>query len=1477
MKLISRSGLKELRKGILLCLFLYLSVASFSQKSGNTSEPEKLNFKHLSIEDGLSGNIINKIIEDSYGFIWIATPNGLNKYNGIKVTVYYHNPSDTGSIPNNEIADMAVDQSGNFWIGTKKGLCRFNYATEKFERHLQKGSPELNSIASLYVDNKNKLWVGTQHGLYQFDRTGNDFIKVIADNEINLYAPLCFAEYPDGTVLVGTWEKGFYRINENHQYHKRETISISGINNSFGLNTINSVLIDRNNTAWFATREGVVKGIQSVKGIESNYSYSLFQKDLSAGKKNIDPSALTLCEDKEGSIWIGTENGLYIYNPLSQKIRQFKNDPSAPYSLSNNHIKCIFKDRNGNIWLGTYQGGINVFHPNQDRFKNYFQAINNASDQKMRYVKSIFQDGNRTIWIGTDLGLLKFSENGQLLQSFVSNLSDPYSINKGGVSAILEDRKGRLWVGTWGGGLHELNRETGKFTRLPYIDRVLNNPKYQADNTIRSIAEDSKGNIWIGTIRGYLDKYDPETKTFEHFIISLNESELKAMIQDVRVDKNDNVWVGTLGGGLIRLDSKTRKMKRFMSLSNTDIPSDSTLNGSDVYSMFFLNENQLWLGTGNGVQVLNLGTNRIKSYTINEGLPSNIVYSILHDNVGNIWLSTLKGISRFNPVSKVFTNYDSRDGIRINSECGYKSSTGWLFFGGVNGINAINPSELKENFVIPPIVFTDFKISNKSVEIGENSILEKNIDLTTEIEIPYDQNIFSIEFAALNYVNSEKNQYACKLEGFDKDWVKLGSENEARYTNLSPGKYSFYVKASNNDGLWNEKSRVIKIIILPPWWKTWWFRLLAVIVLFLGILAWILFRTFRLREQQRRLKKLVFERTAEIEAQKLKLQQQADELQQTNQLLLEKQNEVFEQKEAIAAQNEKLGAKNELLEKQKNKISEQRQKEQELAEKLHEADQLKLRFFTNISHEFRTPLTLILGPINKLLSSFGTHHEFDELGKIIQRNTIRLLNLINQFLDLSRLEAGVVTLSISKGDVFTYISGIVNAYKYAASQKNIEYNYISDVDSHICFFDADKIEKILYNLLSNAFKFTPENGRIDVTVNLLAGNKGSQEPETIRITVSDTGKGIPAEYLSRIFERFYQVDTNSTYQTSGTGIGLALTHDLVTIYRGDINAESSPERGATFTVNLPIDKASFREQEFAQGQPVINDFKLQLIAIEDHAYDPIEGDNLEIADELLAEVVETDNRLTLLIVDDNPDIRKYLIDQFGDEFRIIEARDGKDGLEKALKHLPKLVITDVMMPRMNGYELCAQLKTDILTCHIPVIILTAKASSEDQLESIETGADAYIAKPFDIRLLETQIRQLIASREQLKQLFRRELTIGPTEIVVDSSDEKLMHRIIKVMSENVSNPDFGVEELGKEVGLSRTHLYRKLKQLTNHTAIEFVRDMRLQRAAQLFKQNKLYVAEVAYMSGFKELSYFRKIFREYYGMSPQEYINSCNK
>jgi signal transduction histidine kinase/ligand-binding sensor domain-containing protein/DNA-binding response OmpR family regulator len=1438
--------------------------------------PDKLHFKHLSIENGLSDNTINRIIEDSYGFIWIATANGLNKYDGLKITVYYNIPQDSSSIPSNEVADMAIDQSGNLWIGAKKGLCRYDYETDKFVRYLQHGEGERNYIHKLYCDKTNQLWVGTQYGLFKFNSTSGEFVHVSINNELVCNAIISFTEVTKGTILGGTWEKGLLILNENQNYLRNEVISIPG--KTFEINSILAILYDKNNTVWLATRQGLVLAHENPEIGSGRYSFSLFEDKVSPATKNTDNSTHDISVDTYGCMWIATEYGLKIYDPETKSSVQFFNNPTDPNSLSNNHIKCLYKDRNGNMWLGTRKGGVNIYHPNLERFSNFFPIINNSFDQKAKYVKSIFQDCARTIWVGTDMGLLKFSETGKWLTTYSHSSQDLRSLNIGGVSAILEDTRGRFWVGTWGGGLHEMNRKTGKFKRLPYTYGDFENPKSQGDINVSSIAEDSQGNIWIGNLRGYLDKYNPETKKFEHYKINLEEVEINAIILGIRIDKFDNLWIGTSGAGLIKFDTETKKLIRFWNFSKSGIASDSTLNSSDVFSLIFSDENHLWIGTGNGVHLLDIRTNKFKLYTTDDGLPSNTVYSILPDDSGNIWMSTLKGISRFNPVRNVFINFDSRDGIRINSECGFKSSSGWLFFGGVNGINAINPASLKENLVVPPIVFTDFKVFNKSIEISEKSLLTKNINLTDKITINYHQNVFSIEFAALNYINTEKNQYKCKLEGFDKDWVKLGSENEARYTNLNPGKYVFRVIASNNDGVWNEKGRVLEIEILPPWWKTWWSRIISLLALFLIIVSWLLFRTFRLREQQKKLKKLVLERTAEIETQKLKLQQQADTLKETNLLLIEKQNEVLLQKEAIARQNEKLEVKNRLLEEQKNQISEQRHKELELAGKLHEADQLKLRFFTNISHEFRTPLTLILGPIEKILSKFNSNVELNELGKLVQRNTLRLLNLINQFLDLSRFEAGVVQLNITKGDIFTYIREIVNAYKYVASQKNIEYFFVSAKETHTCFFDADKIEKILYNLLSNAFKFTPQNGKITVSVELhKIGSHNSEEFDSIQIVISDNGKGIPSDKLNRIFERFYQVDTEGKNQLSGTGIGLALTHDLISVYRGTIQVESSSGEGTTFVVNLPIDADSFKKDDFSTGIPIVDDLKYQLIAIEGQSLSKDLSDNVDFSEHPNEKPTGKTSLPGLLIVDDNRDIRKYLTDELGQEYSIIEARDGNVGLEKAIKYLPKLIICDVMMPGMNGYELCAMLKTELLTCHIPVIILTAKASTEDKLESIETGADAYIAKPFDIRLLETQIRQLISSREQLKRMFSRELTIGPTNIVVDSSDETLMNRIIKVMSENVSNPDFGVEELGKEVGLSRTHLYRKIKQLTNHTAIEFVRNMRLQRAAQLFRQNKLYVAEVTYMSGFKELSYFRKIFKEYYGVSPQEYINNCIK
>ncbi|MFH0758029.1 MAG: response regulator, partial [Bacteroidota bacterium] len=463
-------------------------------------------------------------------------------------------------------------------------------------------------------------------------------------------------------------------------------------------------------------------------------------------------------------------------------------------------------------------------------------------------------------------------------------------------------------------------------------------------------------------------------------------------------------------------------------------------------------------------------------------------------------------------------------------------------------------------------------------------------------------------------------------------------------------------------------------------------------------------------------------------------------------------------------------------------------------------------------------------------------------------------------------------LKISEGDIFTNINGIVHAYRFIASQKNITYDYSCSRDSYKCYFDPDKIEKILYNLLSNAFKYTPQNGWIHILIDFIGKE---EKPAEIQIKVSNSARIIPPEQLARIFERFYQADSSGNTKIPGTGIGLALTQDLVSIYRGTIEVTSNSADGTTFTVTLPVSLESFACDEIVSDMPEVDELTLQLIAIEGQTEDRDSADQKNSEERSGTVDAAAVTKPTILIVDDNSDIRTYLKYNLSDEYETMEAINGTEGLKKALDCIPKLVICDVMMPGMDGYELCAEIKTDIRTCHIPVIILTAKASEEDRLESIETGADAYIAKPFDLRVLKTRIKQLISSREQLKQLFRRELTIGPSTVLVESTDEALMKRILKVMSNNISDPDFGVEELGKEVGLSRTHLYRKIKQLNGSTAIEFVRNMRLQRAAQLFEQNKLYVAEVAYQSGFKELSYFRKIFKDFYGMSPKEYIRKC--
>jgi signal transduction histidine kinase/DNA-binding response OmpR family regulator len=639
------------------------------------------------------------------------------------------------------------------------------------------------------------------------------------------------------------------------------------------------------------------------------------------------------------------------------------------------------------------------------------------------------------------------------------------------------------------------------------------------------------------------------------------------------------------------------------------------------------------------------------------------------------------------------------------------------------------------------------------------------------------------------------------------------------------------------------------------------------VLLFIGsIILLIYLRTYSLKQQRKKLILRVKERTREIEKQQVKLIQQAIKLQKSNTMLLEKQEEIHAQKESIEIQNLKLEHKNILLEEQKDHILEQKLQVEEMAEQLHQIDQMKLKFFTNISHEFRTPLSLIIGPLEKTLMDLQEDENEVVLNRlqIVYRNTLRLLRLINQFLDLSKIEEGAMKLKIASGEIKKYLEGIIEAYRYIAEQKNISLVFQAEHEIE-CFFDNDKIDKILYNLLSNAFKYTDNQGRILVSLDKykIIKETGSEIP-AIRITVEDNGRGIDEKHKMKIFERFYQAEDDGT-SNSGTGIGLSLTHELVKIYRGTIHVESTLGYGSRFIVTLPCNKESFNENEIVR-EHILDTTLFRNLQVERFVSDTEKTG--------FTEQVETNDKPLVLIVEDNIDTIIHLREHLSPKFNLHVALDGNAGWNKAINLVPEAIISDVIMPSLNGFQLCEKLKNDDRTCHIPVILLTALADRTDQIEGFECGADEYIIKPFDMDILKVKVLNLIENREKLKHFFRKAVMYPPPDISIDSADDKLMRRVMKVLNDEISNPDFGVDELSKRVGLSRTHLYRKLLKITSQSPVELIRNTRLQRAAQLLRENKLYVAEVADMAGFKEISYFRKMFKDFYGLSPVEYSQS---
>ncbi len=930
------------------------------------------------------------------------------------------------------------------------------------------------------------------------------------------------------------------------------------------------------------------------------------------------------------------------------------------------------------------------------------------------------------------------------------------------------------------------------------------NPKSLGSNYVFSIFEDSSRKLWVSAFYEGLDLYDRETDSFIH--LNSDVSNPKAIghnrVFTMFEDSKKNMWIGTEGGGLIHMQKEKDGQPTFTSYRYN--PNDpSSLSSNLINAIYEDSRHNLWIGTWAGLNRFDYQTRTFKAFRKEDGLADNVVYGIIEDKDGNFWVSTNQGISKFDPVNIKVENYNTADGLQAQEFIRgsfLKSKSGEFFFGGVNGFNSFFPKEILSNPNVPPVYVTNFWVYNDLMKPGlANSPLKSNITETEEIVLPYTQNEFSFEFAALNYSQAFKNQYSYYLEGYDDSWRDAGTQRKASYAKVPPGEYTFRVRATNNDGVWNEKGTILRIVVNPPWWKTWWaYSAYALVVV--ALFLWY--------------------RKNLINRERLRNDLKLEHLELT---------------------------------------------------KMQEMDKLKSYFFANISHEFRTPLTLILSPIRDMVSG-NFKGDVKKQYQMVIRNGERLLRLINQLLDLSKLGAGSMKLKTSKIDIIQFLKPIVSAFDSYALRSNITLTFEHPAEPVIVYFDPDKFEKIITNLLSNAFKFTRE-GEIKLAVRVIGHqqNRLSSSQETtengVEIAVIDSGAGIPQEYISSIFDHFYQVAHHNN--SEGSGIGLSLTKELVELHMGKIVVESVEGKGSTFKVMLPLGASHLKESQIDESDGPIVASNKTIAGFEQISPATTPDLSLEKSEER-----STEDLPRVLIVEDNNDMRAYIKQSLADIYHIVESSDGKEGLKKGMEVIPDLIISDVMMPRMDGVTLCKTFKKNIYTCHIPIILLTAKADLESKIEGLETGADEYLSKPFNAYELKIRVKNLIRSREILRERFKesKKLVLEPKEISITSLDEKFLKNVLQVVEKNIGDCDFRVESLGKELEMDQMAVYRKIKALTGQTAVEFIRIIRLKRAAQLLKQQKLTVAEVTYNVGFNDLQYFRTCFKKQFGMSPSEYM-----
>ena len=1233
-----------------------------------------IKFQHLSLEEGLSQSTVYAILQDSKGFMWFGTQDGLNKYDGYQFTIYRHNPQNAKSLSHNEVFTLYEDSIGTLWIGTGGGLNQFDRKQDSFIHYLHDpqnpNSLSDNTVSSIHEDDTGMLWISTNGGLNQFDRQQNTFISFKHDpkNPHSLSKNLVWPLYQDktGILWIGTDGGGLNQFDRKlHQFmhylpDPKDPESLS--------NVITSIYEDKMSALWIGTLGGLYKFDKTLKTFKS-YLHDPENPDSLSYR-----AVWSINEDHQGYLWVATDGGgINLFDQQTEKFRHERNDPKKATSLSHDRALSVYHDRTGAMWLGTRGGGVNYFNPQQEKFAPYRNdPYNKANSLNNNYVLSIYEDKKGILWVGTQGGgLNRFDMTRQNVTHYQHDPKNFHSLSHDEVYSIYEDSFGILWIGTFGGGLNRFNREQNRFISFKHQP---NNPDSLNNDYVLSIYEDSTKILWFGMREG-LDQFDRQTNKFVHYVHEAGNSNSLSddPISSIYEDKKGVLWIGTYGGGLNQFDRQQKKFLHYQYKAQ-----DSTsLSHNEVSAIYEDKMSTLWIGTlGGGLNKFDRATGHFNAYREKDGLANDMIYGILEDNQGNLWLSSNKGLSRFNPKTEQFRNYDVLDGLQSNefNKVAYKSRRGELFFGGINGFNAFYPELMKDNSYIPPVVITDFNIFNRSVSLGENSPLQQHIGETQEITLSYKQSFFSFEFAALNFLQPSKNQYAYKLEGLDTDWNEIGNRRHASYTNVPHGSYIFRVKGSNNDNVWSQKDAAIKIIVLPPPWKTWWAYTLYILIIITLIVYYI-------RQQKQK--------------------------------LWEKQQEL--------------------------------EHEKEIAVQLKEADRIKDEFLANTSHELRTPLNGIIGIAESLVDgatgvlSKATQNNLE----MIVSSGRRLLNLVNDILDFSKLKKTDFDLQLKTVDICTITNVVLQLSQPLIGQNKVQ--LVNAIASELPPINADenRVQQILYNLVGNAIKFT-DSGTITVSAEVIIDNGSTDNEELnqdsgqspspdsqLAITVSDTGIGIPTEKLDRIFEAFEQADGSTGRIYGGTGLGLAVTQQLVNLHGGQMRVQSQVGIGSHFTFTLPTSEGQVEE---VKPSAQLSTLLAPLLEIQP---DTVESelphlDSEKQLDTPAPSVSSLKGEFNLLIVDDEAINRQVLVNHLSlqKNYSLNQAESGVEALALIEEdYKPDLIILDIMMPYLSGYETTEKIRKTHTADELPIILLTAKNQVADLVIGLESGANDFLTKP----------------------------------------------------------------------------------------------------------------------------------------------------